>query len=76
MGLLSPLRNLVMVYSSSERALSRKWATTTGAVDLEGLIDSKELIMMNLREVPWRLPKFENTRSLASASLSATTSRV
>ena len=64
------------VYSSSETPVSRKCATTTGAVDSEGLIVVKESIAMKRRGAPWRLPKFEYIFSLASASFSATTSRV
>ena len=65
-----------MSYSSSERPLSLKWATTTGALDSEGLIEFKESMITKRRGVPCRLPKFENIRSLASASFSATTSIV
>lgn len=75
-GLLSPLRNMVRDYSSSETALSRKCATTTGAVELDGLIVSNDSMRTKRRDVPWRLPKLEKTRFLASVSSSATRSRL
>ncbi len=63
-------------HSSSEILSPRKCATTTGAVEFEGFIDSIESMETNRRGVPCRLPKFEYTLSIASASFSATISRV
>ena len=75
-GWLSRARYDMGFHSSSETPVSRKCATTTGAVDSEGLIVVKESIAMKRRGAPWRLPKFEYIFSLASASFSATMSRV
>ena len=62
------------IHSSSEKVVSRKWATTIGAVDSEGDISSRLLIDTKRRGTPWRLPKLEYMRCLASSSFRATRS--